>query len=581
MLPTDPVFAAGSMAEVLAARAAQTPDATAFCFLADGGGEGPRLSYADLDREARAVAAALRDVAEPGDRALLLYAPGLAFIPAFFGCQYAGVVPVPAYPPQSGRLPQGSHPLGRIAADCRPRVVLTDRAVAPLVSAAGAGSVLGDLPRIVTDQLDPSGAGRWRPLRLDGDALALLQYTSGSTAAPKGVMVTHRNLMHNERMILTALGHGRRHMVVVSWLPQYHDLGLIGGILQVVYCGATLVLMSPAAFLRRPLAWLRAVARYRADTSLGPNFAFDFCVQRSTPEERAALDLSGWRLAAVGSEPVHSGTLERFAAAFEPAGFRPETFYPCYGLAEGTVFVTGGLPSAPPVVQHLDAAALERGRAVPVTATAPGGRALVGCGRPWLDQEVRVVDPESRLPEADGSVGEIWVSGPSVAQGYWNRPAETAETFHARLGDTGAGPYLRTGDLGFVRDGELFVTGRIKDVIIVRGRNHYPQDIEATVQAAHPGLRRGRGAAFEVARGGEPRLVVVQEVDRRAGHLDAAQVAGDIRQSVAEQHGLQVYDVVLLGYGGIPKTSSGKVRRASCRAGYENGELRAWTRQPG
>jgi acyl-CoA synthetase (AMP-forming)/AMP-acid ligase II len=576
---TDPVLAVGSMAEVLLARAAQTPDAIAYHFLTDGREEGPRLTYSDLDREARAIAVALQDVAGPGDRALLLYAPGLSFISAFFGCQYAGVVPVPAYPPRPDRLVQGWEALGNVAADCGPAVVLTDRVVGSFLPGRG-GPVpaLDAVPRIVTDDLDPASARRWRAPRFDPEALALLQYTSGSTALPKGVMVAHRNLMHNQRVILTAKEHYRHVGVGVNWLPTYHDMGLIGGILQTAYRGATLVLMSPTAFLLDPMNWMRAVSRYRADTSGGPNFAYDLCVQRSTPEERAALDLRNWSVAAIGSEPVNPATMRGFTAAFEPAGFRPEAFYPCYGLAEATVFVTGGLRTAPPVVRHLDAAALERGVAV-LASEGPAARTVVGCGRAWLDQEVRVVDPRSRTTLADGCVGEIWVRGPSVARGYWNRPSETDEVFRARLAD-GGGPYLRTGDLGFVQVGELFITGRIKDVIVIRGRNHYPHDIEATVQSVHPALRPGCGAAFEVVREGQPRLVVVQEIDRRGRGLDIAKLTGDVRQAVAERHELQMYELVLLEYGSIPKTSSGKVRRADCRVGYENGGLRTWKARP-
>jgi acyl-CoA synthetase (AMP-forming)/AMP-acid ligase II len=575
LLENDPALTAGSLAELLLTRAARTPDAPAYLFLT-GGEEGPRLTYAALDREARAAAAALRDVAGPGDRALLLYAPGLAFVSAFFGCQYAGVVPVPSYPPRPDRLAQSWEALGKVAADCSPRVILADRLVAPFVPTGGTSPALASIPVIVTDALDPSGAARWRQPAYDGDALTLLQYTSGSTADPKGVMVSHRNMMHNQRVILTALEHYRHVGVGVNWLPPYHDLGLIGGVLQTVYRGATLVLMSPADFLRSPLDWVKAVSRYRADTSGGPNFAYDLCVQRSTPEERAALDLSNWSVAAIGSEPVSPRTMEQFGAAFAPAGFRPEAFYPCYGLAESTVFVTGGLRTAPPVVLGVHAGALEQGRAV---ASDGGERVLVGCGRPWLRQEVRIVEPGSRLPLPDGAVGEIWVAGPSVARGYWNRPAETEATFRARLADSGEGPYLRTGDLGFVRGGELFITGRIKDVVVIRGRNHYPHDIEATVQSAHASLRPGCGAAFEVVRGGEARLVITQEVGRVRG-LDAARLAGDIRQAVAERHELQAYDVVLLEPGSIPKTSSGKVRRASCRAAYESGGLRTWKARP-
>ncbi len=581
-IPVDPALAAGSMAETLRIRAARTPDAPAFLFLPDGQEEGPRLTYADLDRAARVVAVALQGVAGPGDRALLLYAPGLAFVAGFFGCQYAGVVPVPAYPPRPDRLAQGWQALAALAADCRPRAVLTDRVVGPFIPADG-GPVaeLAGVHRIVTDDLDPSAAGRWREPRLDPDALALLQYTSGSTAAPKGVMVTHRNLMHNERVILTAFEHYRHVGVGVSWLPPYHDMGLVGGILQTVYRGASLVMLSPVALLQDPLHWLRAVSRYRADTSGGPNFAYDLCVTRSTPEERAALDLSNWSVAAVGAEPVSPQTLDRFAEAFAPGGFRREAWYPCYGLAEATVIVSGGARTASPVVRRLDPVALEHGTATAAAADTAGARVVVGCGRPWFGDEVRVVDPESRLPKADGEVGEIWVAGPSVTRGYWNRPRETEETFHGRTADTGAGPYLRTGDLGFVADGELFVTGRIKDVIVIRGRNHYPQDIEATAQAAHPGLRRGCGAAFEAWRDDRQRLVVVQEVDRGGRGVDPARVVGDVRQAVAERHEVQVTDVVLLEYGSIPKTSSGKVRRAACRTGYETGTLRVWGRAPG
>lgn len=579
LLPSDPAFRVGSMAEVLLTRASLTPDARAYGFLIDGEQEGPWLTYAQLDREARAIAASLQDVAGPGDRALLLYAPGLAFISGFFGCLYAGVVPVPAYPPRRNRHGQGWQALGHIATDCHPRVILVDRYVAPFMSTVGAVPALATLPYIVTDQLDPSGASRWRSPRFDGDALALLQYTSGSTAAPKGVMVTNRNLMHNEQAILTAFEHPLSSGTIVIWLPPYHDMGLIGGIIQTVYRGGMLVLMSPVAFLQKPLNWLRAISRYRAETSGGPNFGYDLCVQRITPEERAGLDLSNWSLAATGSEPVNPRTLEQFTAAFASVGFRREAFYPCYGLAEATLFATGGLKATPPTVHQVKANALEQGQAVPAGAE-PGARALVGCGWPWLGQEVRIVDPVLQLPQPDGTVGEIWISGPSVAQGYWNRSTETEDTFHARLADTGAGPYLRTGDLGFVQNGELFVTGRIKDVIIIRGRNYYPQDIEATVQAAHPDLRPNCGAAFEVMRDGQTRLVVVQEIDHRRREIDTARLVGDIRQAVAEQHELQVHEVVFLEYGSIPKTSSGKVRRLSCRSGYENGELRTWKGKP-
>jgi acyl-CoA synthetase (AMP-forming)/AMP-acid ligase II len=573
---SDPLPNAASMVEVLRTRADTARDALAFCFLVNGEEEGPRLTYAALDRAARATAATLRDQAEPGDRALLLYEPGLDFIPAFFGCLYAGVIPVPAYPPRLDRLAQSWQVLANVAGSCQPRLGLTTGELAADL-ARGFGSLPhgGALRWLATDRIDPSQAGRWREPRIDAADVAFLQYTSGTTAAPRGVMVTHGNLMHNERVIQTALEHSGEGLGV-CWLPLYHDLGLIGGVLPAVYHGAPAVLMSPLSMLQKPFRWLQAISRYRADTSGGPNFAYDLCGQRVTPEQKATLDLSTWSVAAIGSEPVSAHTIERFTEAFAPCGFRPEAFCPAYGLAEATLFVTGGAKAARPVVRTVRADELEQGRVVDAAPGAADARTLVGCGHPWLGQEVVIADPDARIRCPEDGVGEIWVRGPSVAKGYWNQPDETERTFSARLADTGEGPFLRTGDLGFVRDGELFVTGRLKDVLVIRGRNHYPQDIEATVQAVHPALRAGCGAAFETGPDGEPRLVVVQEVDRRCRDVDLTRLLGDIRQAVAERHELQVHDVQFLEPGGLPKTSSGKVQRHACRAGYERGTLRRW-----
>jgi acyl-CoA synthetase (AMP-forming)/AMP-acid ligase II len=553
----DSSAAAGSMVEVLQARAGSTPDRLAFCFLVEGEEEGPRLTYGGLDRAARTIAATLQDTAEPGDRALLLYPPGLEFITAFFGCLYAGIVPVPAYPPRLDRLAQSWQVLSSIVADCQPRVVLTCSSLAALAGGIPSANTLRPL---TTDGLDPSGAHRWRERRLDGAAPALLQYTSGATASPKGVVVTHHNLMHNQRLMQAALGNDGPGLGI-CWLPLYHDMGLIGGVLQPIFHGTPCLMLSPLRLLQKPFRWLHAISRYRAATSAGPNFAYDWCVERLTAEEKSALDLSSWSLAVVGAEPVSPRTLERFADTFAPCGFRPEALSPCYGLAEATLFVTGGSRTARPVVRTIEALS---------------GRSLVGCGHPWLDQRLAIAHPESRMRCSADVVGEVWVAGPSVAQGYWDRPDETEHTFCAFLQNTGEGPFLRTGDLGIVQDGELFLTGRLKDVIIIRGRNHYPEDIEATVQAVHPALRAGAGAAFETEKDGQARLVVVQEVDRRWRTLDAAGVVGDVRQAVAERHELQVHDVQLLAPGSLPRTSSGKVQRHACRIGYEQGTLRRW-----
>ncbi|MGD2115813.1 MAG: fatty acyl-AMP ligase, partial [Acidobacteriota bacterium] len=580
-----------SLVELLRIRAAERPTDVAYTFLADGEEEAGSLTYGELDRQARAIGAALREAGASGAPVLLLFPPGLEFVAAFLGCLYGGAAAVPAYPPRSRRtLPR----LRSIVADARPAAALTTGeilgrldAMADALPELGAGEGESGVRLIATDALDradPEAAERWVDPEAGPDTLAFLQYTSGSTAAPKGVRVTHGNLLHNEEMIRRAFGQSEE-SVIVGWLPLYHDMGLIGNVLQPLYVGARCVLMSPVAFLQKPSRWLRAISRYRATTSGGPNFAYDLCARKARPEEgegEGELDLSSWRVAFNGAEPVRAETLERFAAAFAPHGFRREAFYPCYGLAEATLFVTGGALDEAPAVASLEPAALEAGRAVDA-GEPEAGRRLVGCGHVWAGQEVRIVDPERLEPLADGRVGEIWVHGPSVADGYWKNPEVTEAEFRARLpqddSEEDAGPYLRTGDLGFLRDGELFVTGRLKDLIILRGRNLYPQDVERTAETAHPALRPGCGAAFaltgEASADGEERLVLVQEVHRRHHkELDAGAVADAVRMAVAAEHDAAVDTVVLIRHGTILKTSSGKIRRRACREALLAGELR-------
>ena len=546
--------------------AAERPEETAYIFLSSGETEAGQFTYGELDQQARGIGAMLSALGAVGERVLLLFPPGLEFIGAFFGCLYAGAVAVPAYPPRSARgLPR----LRAILDDARPRVVLTtgellDRARGLLGGAAEPST----LAWLAVDGLERR-AGDWQPPRIDGETLAFLQYTSGSTSTPKGVIVSHANLLHNEEMIRRAFGQSRE-SVIVGWLPLYHDMGLIGNVLQPLYLGAHCVLMSPVAFLQQPLRWLSAISRYGGTTSGGPNFAYELCARRITDEQKAGLDLSAWRVAFNGAEPVRAETMERFAAAFASCGFRREAFYPCYGLAEATLFVSGGEPGGGASSRDFQAAALEEGEAV----VEEGGRTLVACGRAWMEQRVEVVDPESALPRAPGRVGEIWVAGPSVARGYWGNAEVTARDFGARLaGEPEAGPFLRTGDLGFVLDGELYITGRLKDLIILRGRNLYPQDIELTVEQAHPALRPGCGAAFPVEIQGEERLVLVQELERRAGDAGPEEIAAAIRAAVAREHEVSAAEVVLLRMGTIPKTSSGKIQRQACRAAYRKGEL--------
>ena len=553
------------LTEALRETALSRPTQTAFTFL-DGAGGATPLNYGDLDRQALAIAAQLQQLGGTGRRALLLYPPGLEFVAAFLGCLYGGVVAVPAYPPTSERsLPR----LLAIARDARPALALTSsELLGKLRPLAARLSGFDAITWVATDQISADLAGEWRDPRPGPEALAFLQYTSGSTAAPKGVMVSHGNLQHNEEMIRRAFGQSAE-SVIVGWLPLYHDMGLIGNVLQPLYLGAQCILMSPTVFLQRPLSWLEAISRYRATTSGAPNFAYGLCVRKIGEEQRAGLDLASWEVAFNGAEPVRPETLERFAQTFAPQGFRRDAFYPCYGLAEATLFVSGGGKGNPPAVAAFDSSALERHEAVPSPAD---GRSLVGCGRAWMDQRIEIVDPESGRRAGAGQVGEIWISGPSVAQGYWGQREATEHDFHAHLADTGEGPFLRTGDLGFLRGGELFVTGRRKDLLILRGRNLYPQDIERTVEESHPALRRGCGAAFAVEADGEERLVVVQELDpHRRDEAGAALEA--LRRAVAEEHEAQVHQAVLVRAGTVPKTSSGKIQRHAARAAFLAGTL--------
>ncbi|MEA2695243.1 MAG: hypothetical protein QOJ16_4630, partial [Acidobacteriota bacterium] len=563
-------------------KASEIPDSHAYTFLADGEGEGASLTYAQLDARARALAAVLAERGLRGERALLLFPPGLDFILAFWGCLYAGVVAVPAYPPKE-RAGQLDSRLLAILADARPRAVLTTAAVrARLEGLSARLPGLADLAWFAADEVPDAAAEGFRDPRLAPADLAFLQYTSGSTALPKGVMVSHGNLRHNEEMIRQAFGQSAE-SVIVGWLPLYHDMGLIGNVLQPLYLGARCILMSPLAFLQRPRRWLAAISRYRATTSGGPNFAFDLCVRKIPPEARAGLDLGSWTLAFNGAEPVRAETLERFAAAFAPCGFRRSAFYPCYGLAEATLFAAGGAPGRGPVARSFDRAELERNRAAP--AAPEEGAALVACGGPWLGQRLAIADPESGALRPAGQVGEIWLSGPSVAAGYWGRPEESEETFRARLaGDPDGVPFLRTGDLGFVDGdtGELFVAGRLKDLIILRGRNLYPQDVERVAEQSFPGLRPGSSAAFAVEVAGvdgvEERLVVVLELDRHAAQGPAGPVVDAVRAAVAARLEAQIHEVVLVRAGAVPKTSSGKIQRRATRAAYLAGRLEAVAR---
>ena len=562
---------ATSFVDILRWRAEHQPDRKAFLFLQDGEVEGASVTYAELDQQARAVAARLGSSETIVQQALLLYPPGLEFIAAFCGCLYAGAAAVPL------QLPRPKQSLARlqaVAVDSAATVVLSTSSQLPgLLQQAGQDAVLARLQWVGTDTLPIELATEWRPPSTGRDALAFLQYTSGSTGTPKGVMVSHGNLIQNSEYLRNCFELSPE-SVSVCWLPSFHDMGLVDGVLQPLYTGFLGVIMPPVSFLQTPARWLDAITRYRGTHCGGPNFAYDLCVRKVTPQKRASLDLSSWVTAYNGAEPVSRHTLERFNEHFRPCGFQPRYFYPCYGMAEATLIVSGGRVAEEPKCVRVDGEALERGRVVEAHSGSTRIKDLVSCGRPWLDTEIVIADPHSMQRCPAGSIGEIWVAGASVARGYRNRPELSAETFGAHLTDTGEGPFLRTGDLGFISNGELFVNGRIKDVIIIRGQNYYPQDIEQTVQDSYPGFRPACGAAFSVDVNDEERLIVVQEVERtHLRHLDARAALKAIREAVANEHGIQVYLAVLINPATIPKTSSGKIQRHACRAQYLAGAL--------
>ena len=596
-----------NLVELLRWRALDHPGHRIYTYLIDGETEGGHLTYEVLDAQARAIAAMLQSYNASGQRALLLYPAGLEFISAFFGCLYAGVTAVPLPPPNTAQPDRALSRFRAIANDAQPTVVLTTSAIlAKIEGVFTQAPGLRTLHWIATDKVVGGAAEAWREPAVSPSTLALIQYTSGSTAIPRGVMVSHENLLANSAHISQAFEIAAD-AVSVTWLPVFHDMGLTNGIIQPMFGGRGCVLMPPQSFLQRPVRWLQAISRYKANISGGPNFAYEMCVRKVTPDQRDTLDLSNWTLAYNGAEPVRADTLKRFAATFATCGFQPKYFYPCYGLAEATLIVSGGSVKDDPILRTMPLSALEHNHngIVQTSDRRENVRTLVGSGHAVADTRIVIVNPQSLTECASDEVGEIWVSAPSVAQGYWNRPDETELTFHAYLADTNEGPFLRTGDLGFLGDGELFVTGRLKDLIIIGGRNLYPQEIELTVQQSHPAVRPACCAAFSVEVADEERLVVAAEVEPRYasnrhtangngnGHangngngngathphlngrlpLDVEALVRAIRRAVAQEHDVRVHAVLLLRAGSIPKTSSGKLERRACQAGFLDGTL--------
>ena len=552
-----------------------TPDNMAFSFT-DGEGSDDGVTYAQLFRRAKAVAVQLQERGMEGERILLLYPPCLDFVIGFFGCVLAGAIAVPAYPPRRNR---NADRIQSIADDAESRLAMTVSSVAQRMQNAMDGALpLANIKWLETDKVDESTANQWRRPSIRSDSLAVLQYTSGSTGSPKGVMLTHGNLTYNTQIICHGFRPGRDGRGF-CWLPTYHDMGLVGSVLEPTFVGLQAIFMSPMSFLQRPQRWLECITRYRITMSGGPNFAYDLCTEKITDEDLKTLDLSSWQVAYNGAEPVRAETLRKFTQRFAQVGFREEAFYPCYGMAETTLIVTGAVGRKKPCYKWFHGEELDERRVRLVGPEDPAARELVGCGVVLPGQEMAIVDPETRKRLPADRIGEIWISSPTVGQGYWNKPEISQGTFRAKIEGEDGKSYLKTGDLGFLLDNEMFVTGRIKDLIIIRGVNRYPQDIEQTVEKCDDRLKSGSSAAFAVDFLGRERLIIVAEVERTRDK-DWNDTIQAVRRNVAQEHEVPPDAVILVRAGSIPKTSSGKIQRHACRDGFLNSgltELARWT----
>lgn len=568
-----------TLLDLLRYRAIHQAEQTAFVFLQDGEIEIEKIKYRELDLQARAIAVFLQSIADIGDRAILLYPPGLDFITAFLGCLYAGVIAVPVPQPKRNRH---NNRLESIVKDTEAKLALTTTSVINKTKEIFEGNlILASLQCVTTDSINSNKVNNWQLPQINSNTLAFLQYTSGSTGTPKGVMVSHGNLLSTSADLDQGWVHTSE-SIMVTWLPTFHDMGLIYGVLQPLYKGFPAYMMAPVTFLQKPYLWLKTISRLRATHSAAPNFAYELCVRKVSPKQRATLDLSNWHTALNGAEPVRADVLEQFAETYKSCGFDKIAFCPGYGLAEATLKVSAVRKAELVTFYKVESEALEQNQIVEATEAHQNVRTLVGCGYSEINAKIVIVNPKTLIRSAPEEVGEIWVSSSSVAQGYWKRQKETEETFHACLKATDLdgniseeeGSFLRTGDLGFLKDGELFITGRIKDVIIIRGQNHYPQDIEKTVEKSHTSLRPNCGAAFSLEVEGREKLVVVQEVERtHLRELDSDEVFKAIYQAVWLEYELVIETIVLLKPGRIPKTSSGKIQRSACRQQFLDGKL--------
>ena len=555
-----------TLPNILQMRAIETPDETAYIFLRDGEDDEERITYAELDKAANLIAHRLLAMNMKGERALMLFPPGLEFVKSLFGCFYAGVIAVPAYPPRKNRSLER---IKILVVDSGSRVVISTADISQATERSFADlEELQSMQWLVTDDLKTNLLPEARPLPPLPNDIALLQYTSGSTGTPKGVMVTHRNIMRVAEFMRRSFKLSRE-SISITWLPIFHDNGLIDGICDPIYTGYKGIFLSPITFIQRPFRWLKAITKYGGTHSGAPNFAFDHCVDGISDEEKIQLDLSSLKTMYSGAEPVRKSTLDRFISSFKDRGFKAHTLCPSYGMAETTLIIAGPPALRGYVSLSVAGSALEKNKIILLPENEADARFLVGIGFPWIDTKVRIVNPETLLPCKDDEVGEIWVNGSIVTAGYWDKPEITEKTYSAQIQDEPGLKYLRTGDLGFFHQGELYITGRLKDMIIIRGSNYYPQDIEFVAEASHTALRANASAAFSVEVNNEEKLVIVVEVERTAiKDLNVDEVCDAIRQQVSEEFELEVYGIQLIRTASILKTSSGKIQRKACKEGF-------------
>ncbi|MFZ1756568.1 MAG: AMP-binding protein [Caldilineaceae bacterium] len=540
------------------------------------------LTYRELYLKIKHVAYHIREYIKPLDRVLVMHPPSLDYIINFFGCIYAGGIPVPVYPPRAN---EKAHLLESIIQDSTPKIALTSQDILARFLSKKDGIIQQYRIPLLNIETNFGAFDDIDVAKTSSDDIAFLQYTSGSTSSPKGVMVAHENLLHN-LYHLRKLFEVNGDSIGVSWLPPYHDMGLIGGVLLPVYTGFPVVLMSPTSFVQSPIRWLELISQYSGSLSGAPSFAYDLCVRSIFPQQREGLDLSSWKVAVNGAEPVRADVLRRFTDAYRPHGFQPQTFFPCYGMAEATLIVSGGSIGSIATTIKIDRNELQQGTAVEWTkgiSSKQNAYEVVSCGFPISDQRTVIVNPDLNIECSENVVGEVWVSGPSITKGYWNQPDSTKEIYYARLEKWTGQNFLRTGDLGFLHNGELYIVGRLKDLIIIRGKNFHPSDIEATASGSHNALLPGNGAAFTISIDEEEKVVVVHEVKRECRNPDINDIAKSIISSVAENHGLRVDTVALIRCYSIPKTTSGKIQRGECKKRFLNENLKTlaiWSREP-